>query len=896
MFHPRQNRLMSGVALGQVIDIGGNVRTLGDAMREDSSVSPSVQPTQRDHSPANGDHAPRRRRFRMLAAVAGSIALVGLLSFGVTWQTCGLGGCPDVAEIAAMRPGGAPVLVDRSGEVFGDLSRSRRRLVRLSEIPDSVADAFLAVEDKRFFEHEGIDWRRVGGAAFANVRNRRISEGFSTITMQLARSVFPERIPVERRTMRRKLLEIRVAREIEKKYSKDEILELFLNHVYLGNGVRGIEAAARHYYGIGAKHLTLAQAATLAALARSPAYYDPRRNPKAAKQRRDRVLRLMQEQGRITAAHLEVAKKSPVTVASRAPSQDDDDVLAPYAVENVRRSVERELGEDLYRSVDGKPLRVVTTLDSRVQRAAEDVLSAQLRDIEAGRYGKFDGPRYKAGSHVTAESTPYLQGAVIVMDARNGDVLAWVGGRDFEQSRFDRVESGRRQAGSAFKPFVLAVALDKGLRLSEEVKDTPLVVRLDGGRTWKPRNVADRSVGSVSLRDALVHSNNLATVRIAEAAGIEDIESLAARAGFGETAGGPSIALGAVTVSPADLTAAYTAFATGGTMVRPRLVDHIESADGSVVWSSSVERRPLVEPDVALLVTDVLVDAVRRGTGRAAVPKIDRLNDRLPVAGKTGTTNDVTDAWFIGYTPELVAGIWIGFDQPRPIVDEATAGRLAAPVFARLAERIYENRRVPESWATPPDVYEADAAPKEEGPGLVARMSAAWKDWKETRRRTASAPPEHVVTAERNSPPSTQPDDWEREPDTAGIGGWWTLSTTIDRTSHPSFRGLRLGYRVRFDQHGDRITGRGQKWFENGRAVAGAGRTSIVFDGRIRGREISLQFREHGTSRTTGGTLVLNSTSGSDAWSGSFRSSAADSSGSASARRIPGSTASANSR
>src|SRR6185369_2144608 len=418
--------------------------------------------------------------LRMLAIAAAATALLVFVVAAIGWQTCGFGGCPDVAGLASLQPGGAPVLVDVRGEVFADLAPSHARLVRLADCPEYVAGAFLAIEDKRFFEHHGVDLRRVGGAIVANLRSGSIRQGFSTISMQLARSVFPNRLPVERRTLRRKLLEIRVARAIENTYSKNEILELFLNHVYLGNAVRGIGTASREYFGVDATRLTLEQAAMLAALARSPGFYDPRRHPKAARRRRDLVLHLMQEQGRITREHLELALRAPLSVSARPHQAVLEAGLAPYAVEQIRRTLEAELGEDLYSG----PRRIFTTIDSRVQRAAEEELNAQLRSIESGRYGEFDGPAYKAGGRPNGDQTPYLQGAVVVLDANTGNVLAWGGGRDFSQSRFDRAAHGQRQPGSAIKPFVYSVALDKGFALSQRLTDAPLTVALPGGKTW----------------------------------------------------------------------------------------------------------------------------------------------------------------------------------------------------------------------------------------------------------------------------------------------------------------------------------------------------------------------------------------------------------------------------
>ncbi|HYB99431.1 MAG TPA: PBP1A family penicillin-binding protein [Candidatus Limnocylindrales bacterium] len=948
-------------------------------------------------------------------------------------------------RLASYQPGGAPVLLDRSGEPFADFAPPERTMVALADLPRHVAEAFLAIEDQRFFDHGGLDWRRVGGAALANVREGGIDQGFSTITMQLARSVFPERLPVERRTLRRKLLEIRVASDIERKYSKHEILELYLNHIYLGNAVHGVGNAARHYFGIEASELTLPQAATLAALARAPGYYDPRRRPDEARRRRNLVLTLMERQQRISPVEAEAARRHALHVTRRGRERSTEAGLAPYAVEQIRHTLEAELGDQLY----ARPLRIFTTIDSRMQRAAEEELRNQLRSIEKGSYGKFEGPHYKASQRMADGQTPYLQGAIVVMNAHDGDILAWVGGRDFAQSRFDRAALARRQAGSAFKPFVYAAALERGYALSQPLEDAPLSMDMPDGSIWQPHNISKTSEGFLPLRDALVHSNNLATVRLAQTVGLEDVAMLARRAGIDVEAELPSIALGAVNVSPLDLTVAYTTFAAAGKRVRPRMIDRVETADGEIIWYSQVKRRDVIGEETAFLVNHVLSEAVQRGTGREALPKsVD-----IPVAGKTGTTNDVTDAWFIGYTPELVGGIWVGFDQPRPIVSDATAARLAAPVWARFAERVYAGRRSPGAWERPHNVreYQVDVStglvlrkgcdvkarqtrrelflsgrepasfcpgreplprnafvveiPRElPTDGIVASLVKAWRRldqddaeeddsvsrprsvlvgkavgeedatgerrdekageddttrqkleevasrdgqpahggasgpradgadeadggddiamrdarevgqplarndredtsdirvrvvpgrddrrvMRENRAPEKLPPPAATTPGRRSGDPATDRGATGQAPSASDINfsGWWGLATHVEQTSVEAFKGLRLGYRLQLEHNGDRITGRGQKWSENGRVLIGQSRTAISVDGRVRGREIVLRFREQGARRSSGGTFALAWSPDGSTLSGTFDSSAARSRGTVRAIRL----------
>ena len=647
----------------------------------------------------------RETRPALRVVAIGIPALAILLA--VAWSRCLFMGCPDVHRLASYQPGGASVLVDRSGKAFADLAPVEGELIRLPTLPRHVPEAFIAVEDQRFRDHEAIDLRRVLGAVWNNVRAGGMQEGSSTLTMQLARNVFPEDLPGQERTLGRKILEVRVAQEIEDTFTKDEILEMYLNHIYFGNGARGIEAAARHYFGRGAKDLTLPQAALLAAMPKAPSHYDPRRHPREARERRDLVLSLMAEQKRITPAEKDEAVKASLGVVPKPRAEKPDAPFAAYFVEEVRRELEDRLGDDFY----AHKLRVHTTLDSTAQKAAEEELERQLRSIEGGALGAFSGPRYAANLQVADDGeTPYLQGAVVALDAATGDVLAWVGGRDFLHSRFDRVKSARRQAGSAFKPFVYATAVASGRMLNQKVLDQPLEISLGGRRSWKPKNFDGAFDGEITLRDALVRSKNVPTVRLAQDIGTHRIAQFAEQAGIDPPISEqPSMALGTVAVSPVELAAAYTAFAALGEGVRPRFVVRVEAEDGRVLWQADEpERRHVLDAAVAYVITDALEDVLTRGTGTA----VRESGFRAPAAGKTGTTTDGADTWFVGYTPEIVAAVWMGFDRQRPIMAKATGGRLAAPVWARLMTRVYAGRKAPSGWPMPAGVVEGLVDPQ----------------------------------------------------------------------------------------------------------------------------------------------------------------------------------------
>jgi penicillin-binding protein 1A len=613
-----------------------------------------------------------------------------------SWEMCGLTGCPDVDRLAGMGPGGAVTLYDAAGERLGELAPVRWAVVDIDDLPEYVPEAFVAVEDQRYYAHNGVDWRRFIGTTLRNVLPGGRSQGASTITMQMARNVFPDRLPASERTIKRKVLEIRVAREIERKYDKREILQLYLNHIYFGEGVYGIQSAARVYFGKNAKDLTLAEAALLAGLPKAPTHYSPRRNMERSVARRNLVLSLMATQGRITQERAAQAKEAQVRLARWEPERRRRN-RAPYFVEQVRRELEARFGAELY----GGGLKVYTTLDPVAQAAAERQLEGQIRNIENGTFGRFRGPRRSQHQRGAAE-TEYLQGAALVMDAKDGDVRALVGGRSFEESRFDRMMQGFRQPGSAFKPVVFAAAFESGMTPVTQLEDEPLRRELPGGEVWEPRNFDGRFRGTVTVREAARWSINTSAVLMAERVGLDEVRAEARRLGItAEIPALPSIAIGAAAVRPVEMVRAYTPFATLGDRVEPRFVVRVEGADGKVLWRTKPRRRRVMDRGVAYLVTSLLRDVVRRGTGS----RVRTAGLSGPAAGKTGTTNGATDAWFVGYTPELVGGVWIGFDRPKPILEDGSGGELAAPVWARII-RATERGETPEAWKAPAGVVE----------------------------------------------------------------------------------------------------------------------------------------------------------------------------------------------
>jgi penicillin-binding protein 1A len=638
-----------------------------------------------------------------------------------TYQRCGLTGCPNVQRLVAYQPGGATILVDRNGKRFADLAPIRYQVVPIKTLPKHIPDAFLAVEDKRFYNHAGVDWKRVGGAALANIKSRGVAQGSSTITMQLARNLFPKKLPSQERTFRRKLLEVRVARSIERKFEKDEILELYLNHIYFGNGAYGIEAAAQQYFRKRAKDLSVSQAAVLAALPKAPAHYDPRRRPFKALKRRDLVIALMERQGRLTPKVAALSRKAPLRI-ERPPRRSERAAgLAPYFVDAVRKQLEDKFGDAVYES----KLVVHTTLDITAQRAAEEEMFRQLKNIEAGSYGKVRAPQYNSNIASDELGTRYLQGAVVVLEARTGAVLAQVGGRDFLDSPFNRATQGMRQVGSAFKPFVYAAAIEEGITTTRKIADEPLSMNISRNVVWRPKNYDGEFMGEVSVREALVHSRNVPTIRLAGAVGNDDIMRVAQQAGIrGRIDDNPSMPLGTVAASPLELASAYAIFATGGVTGDPHYIVRVKTAAGEVLWEPETTTRVnRIDPAVAYIVTDILRDAVDRGTG-AAVRSVGFYG---AAAGKTGTTNEGGDAWFVGYTPDLVSAVWVGYDQRRTIVWNATGGRLAAPVWGRMMRRIYARRPDPGDFQMPAGVVRRSVDPAS---GLVLE-DGCWPSYDE---------------------------------------------------------------------------------------------------------------------------------------------------------------------
>jgi len=641
---------------------------------------------------------PRMTRWMVLTFCFGTAFVVGF-AYASWAMVCRAGRCPSAAALDSYEPRQTSKLYAADGRFIAELGLERRTIVKFDDIPPLVREAFVVTEDRRFYEHAGIDWWRVPGAVIVDIRNRSWSEGFSTITMQLARNIFPERISRDKNVVR-KLKEAKVARAIEQRYDKNRILELYLNQIYLGSGAYGIEAASERYFGKTLKQLNLAETATLAALPKGPERYNPRKFPERAVQRRNLVIGLLRDANLIDAASAAKAQASPLKLAERAQAEQ----AAPYFVDWVRQQLDDKFGRKLYE----QGLKVYTTLDLDVQASAEHSLERQIRDVEAGKYGPFPHTTYSRYMRSSANNddqenvnTPYLQGAFVAMDPRTGAIRALIGGRDFDDSKFDRAVQAVRQPGSTFKPIVYADAIQNGRPLSYLLDDSPLTVDMGSGSLWMPQNFEGDYAGRIPMRRALYQSRNVPTIRLGMELGTASVIDEARKFGLSTPIPGyPSIFIGSAEVYPIELVAAYSAFATLGTRATPMAITHVEDQKGNLLWSPEPTTATVMTPDEAWLMVSVMKDVVRKGTAAGSVGA----EFEYPAGGKTGTTNDGTDVWFVGYTSDLVAGVWMGFDKPQKIKANAQGGILAAPAWTSFMNDVYRHKPPPSDWPMPPDI------------------------------------------------------------------------------------------------------------------------------------------------------------------------------------------------
>lgn len=711
---------------------------------------------------------PRRRRRWWARLIIGLFLLSSLLAGGAAgalWYYSQ--DVPSLDTVQDYQPSLVTRVYADDRQVIGQFYVERRILTPLAQIPDTLKKAVIAVEDVRFFEHPGLDVIGIMRAFWTNLRKGGKVEGASTITQQLARSLFLS----QERTYERKIKELILAYKMELVLSKEQILETYLNQIYFGQGAYGVGAAAQTYFGKDLSHLTLPEMTLLAGLPKSPNNYSPFKNFDRAKKRQEHVLARMRDAGFISNDDYQEAIAQPLMFKRAAAEQ-----VGQYYIEYVRQHLMSRFGET---AVYKGGLEVFTTLNVDLQKAAEESVRRGLRaldkrqgwrgpigtqDIEAipdkavsnvvadiregdilrgvvTKIGKdhvlvrvsglgegrlaFDdmnwarrrlkgrdpikdvtanssvkqlvkpgdvievGIKKRDGNsvHLSLEQTPIVEGALLVLDPRNGAIRAMVGGYDFARSEYNRAVLAHRQPGSAFKPLIYATALTKGMSPATIVVDAPVVYEQedDPEKIWKPENYERKFYGAISMREALIHSRNAATIRLLEKVGVGDVIEFARNIGIASQLNRDlSLALGSSGVTLLELTSAYGVFANQGVRVEPFAISTVQDHGGEILEQSVADPRQVASKEMSYLLTNMLEDVIQRGTGQLA-KSIDR-----PIAGKTGTTNEYTDAWFVGYTPNLVTGVWVGFDDIRTLGEKESGAHAALPIWTAFMHSALE--------------------------------------------------------------------------------------------------------------------------------------------------------------------------------------------------------------
>jgi len=658
---------------------------------------------------------------------------------------------PQAQELERYRPSSITELYDDQGRVIGSFALQRRVIASYNDFPKVLRDAVISTEDKEFEKHWGVNFYRILGAAWRDVVSGSKAQGASTLTMQLARNLFltPER------TYRRKLQEIMLSLQIERRFTKPQIFAMYANQIFLGHGVYGFEAGAEFYFGKKAKDLTLEEAALLAGMPKAPNLYSPINNSERAVRRRNLVINNLLEDGKITTDEATRAKNAPLKLNV----QWETNSLAPYFVEDLRQRLERKYGSD---KVHESGLRVYTTLDMDLQKTANQAVldglaayerrhgwkgglknvvaggialdayqdpdwkqpldpgsyvHAMVRSVSStsalvkfGRYLATIGPAeiawtgkrtasdlFSAGdivyvkvqslapdgtAKVSLEQDSGTQGGLIALDNSSGAILAMVGGRDFDESKFNRATQALRQVGSAFKPYVYTTVVEKGASPDDIILDAPVTFNTASG-PYSPHNYDGKYEGSITLRRAISQSRNIPALKLADRVGINAVIETARR--FGITSPLPAylpVAIGAAEVTLVEETAAFTTFPNDGVRVVPRYVRRVTDYQGQVLEEDYPEVRDVISPQTARVMTSLLQQVVQHGTAAAAASL------KHPLAGKTGTTNDFTDAWFVGFSPSITCGVWVGFDEKKSLGNKETGARAALPIwmdFMRVA-------------------------------------------------------------------------------------------------------------------------------------------------------------------------------------------------------------------
>jgi penicillin-binding protein 1A len=617
-------------------------------------------------------------RYAISFLVVSLFLFAGILFSAFRWASMGL---PSPQKLQTIEPAVKTEVYDVKGKLVHEFFKENRSLVSLNRVPQYLVNGIIVVEDRQFRKHWGIDIFGIGRAAVKNTFAGQVREGGSTITMQLARNLFLTR----ERTLNRKIKEAILALRIERMYSKDEILQMYFNQIYFGDGAYGVQAASRIFFGKNIEELNLPECALLAGLPKNPREYSPRRHPEVALNRRNLVLSLMKEEGIITKEDCESAMKAPLGVAPGRMSANQ----APYFVETVRQYLDERYGTN---QIYEGGLKVYTSLDLDLQRAAEMVVERDLCELEKTMQYRVQRCELTAEEQARTRQedfTPYVQSAVVIIDPRNGYVKALIGGRDFRDSPFNRAIQAKRQPGSAFKPFIYAAAIDNQFKPTDVIEDEPVNFIGAEGKFWTPRNYDDTFRGPVTLRYALQLSINIPAIKLLRSVGPTTVASYARRMGLRSPIKNDlTIALGTSEVSLLEITSAFAVFANEGIRAEPIMVLRVEDKDGRVLEKNASRTEEALNAQTSYIMTSMLESVIDHGTGYDA-----RLRGFLqPAAGKTGTTDDFTDAWFIGYTPQIAAGVWVGFDKKKPLGPGMTGNRVALPIWTDImlaASNIY---------------------------------------------------------------------------------------------------------------------------------------------------------------------------------------------------------------
>jgi penicillin-binding protein 1A len=604
----------------------------------------------------------------VIIVLSAILVVLGVLFYGYITQNI-----PSIDALRNYAPSTVSKFYADDGELIGEFFTEKREVVSLDRLPAQLIHAFVAGEDSRFFQHKGLDYVAILRAFFRNLFSGEIVQGGSTITQQVVKSLLltPER------SLERKVREAILAFKIEKYLSKEEILYLYLNQIYLGHGAYGVAVAADNYFDKKVEDLNLAECALLAGLVQAPSKTSPFQHPELAKRRQVYVLNRMAEEGFISSAEMTRALQTPIKLVDKPLTIQE---RAPYFVQHVRKYIEEKYGKD---ALLKKGLKVYTTVDLGIQKIGEETVEAGLKEIEKRhKYSSPEGP------------SPSLEGALISFDLETGYVKAMVGGRDFRKSQFNRATQARRQTGSAFKPIVYAAALDKGYTAASVLVDAPVVFEW-GDKKWRPKNYGEKYWGPITVRTALTHSVNVVTVKIAQDIGVEYIRSYAQNLGISSPLNNDlSMALGSSGISLYELAKTYAVFANQGRSFSPIVVKKVLDRDGNLLEENpplflheeSSRGEQVIAPQTAYLVTNLLESVVQDGTGARAKAL------RRPVAGKTGTTDQFLDAWFMGYTPEVLTGVWVGFDDERSLGENEAGSRAALPIWLGFMSRVLREK------------------------------------------------------------------------------------------------------------------------------------------------------------------------------------------------------------